>query len=85
MVIKGIVIGYQVFQSGAAQLFVSTPANSTEKVFERGQIVRSLWQGKGTYSVSSVPDLLGASVVAFIGKNESGIIDLRLKGGETSE
>lgn len=81
MVIKGSVIGFQVFQSGACQLFVSSPANSTDKIKEGGQVVRSLWKGKGSYDFNNPPDLLGATVVAFVGKNESGILDLQLKGG----
>lgn len=78
MVVKGTVVGYQVFQSGACQLFVSSPANPSEKVHEYGNIVRSLWQGKGTYNFNNPPQLLGAIVVAFIGRDESGIIDIQL-------
>lgn len=81
MVIKGSVIGYQVFQSGAAQLFVSSPAAPNEKIKEAGQIVRCLWKGKGSFDFSNPPDLMGAEVVAFVGRNESGILDLKLKGG----
>lgn len=84
MVINGSVVGYQVFQSGACQLFVSCPAASSEKVREAGQIVRSLWQGKGTYNFYEPPNLLGARVIAYVGKNEAGIIDIQFpqKGGE---
>lgn len=81
MVVKGTVIGFQVFQSGACQLFVSSPANSTEKIKEVGQVVRSLWKGKGSYDFSNPPDLLGAEVLAFVGRNESGILDIKEKGG----
>lgn len=81
MVVKGDVIGYQVFQSGAAQLFVQCPAQSTDKIKENGTIVRSFWRAKGTYSFDNPPDLLGATVVAFVGRNESGILDISLKGG----
>lgn len=78
MVIKGSVVGYQIFQSGACQMFVTSPAAPSEKVHEYGAIVRSLWQGKGTYNFASPPQLLGAVVTAYVGKNESGIIDIQL-------
>lgn len=81
MVIKGTVIGYQVFQSGAAQLFVSSPASSSDKIREVGQVVRCLWKGKGSYDFSNPPDLMGSEVVAFVGRNESGILDIKQKGG----
>lgn len=84
MIVKGNVVGYQVFQSGACQMFVTSPASPSEKVHEFGAIVRSLWQGKGTYNFLSPPQLLGAQVTAYVGKNESGIIDIKLppeKGG----
>lgn len=81
MVISGIVVGYQVFQSGACQMFVSCPAQPSERVREYGTIVRTLWQGRGTYNFMSPPDLLGAKVIAYVGKNESGIIDIQMKGG----
>lgn len=83
MVINGSVLGYQVFQSGACQMFVSCPAAPSEKVHEFGQIVRSLWQGKGTFDFNNPPQLLGARVIAYVGKNESGIIDIQVpKGGD---
>lgn len=82
MIIKGTVVGYQIFQSGACQLFVSCPAQSTEKVKEYGNIVRSFWRAKGTYSFDNPPDLMGAGVIAFVGKNENGILELVPKGGD---
>lgn len=82
MVIKGSCVGYQLFQSGACQLFVATEPSTTDKVKEQGAVVRSLWQGKGTYSFDNPPNLVGATVTAFVGRNESGILDIQLKGGE---
>lgn len=82
MIIKGKCVGYQLFQSGACQLFVASDSCSTEKVKECGTIVRSLWQGKGTYSFDNPPSLLGSTVTAFIGRNESGILEIQLKGGD---
>lgn len=83
MVIKGKVVGYQVYQSGACQLFVTSDASSNDKVHEYGQIVRNLWQGKGTYDFANPPHLIDSTVIAFVGRNESGIIDIQLpKGGD---
>lgn len=82
MVIKGTVIGYQVFKSGAAQIFVACPSQSTDKIKEVGTIVRSFWRAKGTYDPANVPDLMGSTVIGFIGRDSSGIIDiLPQKGG----
>lgn len=84
MIIKGNVVGYQIFKSGAAQLFVSCPAEPNEKVKEFGSVVRAFWRAKGTYDFDNPPDLINATVVAFVGKNETGILDISeptVKGG----
>lgn len=81
MVISGEVIGYKVFQSGAAQIFVSTPAKDGEKCRSGGLIIYPIWQAKGTYEFSNPPHLLGAAVKAFVGQNESGVIEITMKGG----
>lgn len=81
MVVKGSVIGYQIFQSGAAQIFVACEPSSTEKIKEVGTIVRSFWRAKGTYNPADVPDLMGATVIGFVGRDSSGIIDILPKKG----
>lgn len=81
MVISGEVIGYKVFQSGAAQIFVSVPAKDSEKCHAGGRIIYPIWQAKNTYDFSNPPHLLGATVKAFVGQNESGVIEITPKGG----
>lgn len=80
MVVKGTVVGYQVFQSGACQLFVSCPAQANEKIKEFGQVVRSFWRAKGSCDFNNPPDLMGSTVIAFVGKTESGILEILPKG-----
>lgn len=81
MVISGEVIGFKVFQSGAANLFVSVPAKDSEKCRAGGLIIYPVWQARGTYDFTNPPHLLGASVKIFVGQNESGVIEIILKGG----
>lgn len=84
MVVNGEVIGYQIFQSGACQLFVMTGAKDNDRVLSAGRIIYPIWQGKGTYDFKHYPSLIGASVRAFVGRNESGIIEITpRKGGES--
>lgn len=82
MVVKGKVVGFQVFQSGAAQIFVACEPNSNEKIKEAGAIVRAFWKAKGSYSFDNPPDLVGAYVVGFVGREQSGILEMTGKGGE---
>lgn len=84
MIVKGEVIGARVFSSGAAQIFVSGEPQTSEKVKCYGRMIYTLWQGRGTYDFNNPPRLLGASCTAFVGREESGIIELNLptKGGE---
>lgn len=81
MVVKGSVIGYQVFNSGAAQIFVACAPVSSDKIKEFGTIVRSFWRAKGTYNPADIPDLIGSTVLGFVGRDSSGIIDIIPKGG----
>lgn len=82
MIVNGNVIGYQIFRSGAAQLFVSCSPAANDKIRETGHIVRPFWQGKGTYDFDNPPDLLGARVMGFVSRNGSEIVDMSLKGGD---
>lgn len=85
MVVKGEVLGYRVFRSGACQLFISdsSPVSSSDKVFASGRMIYTVWQGKGTYNFNNPPRLLGAAVSVFVGRDESGVIEITPKeGGE---